>query len=73
MGLFTLPLGVQWLQLVNADKVDGIAVGFLNFSFTEAQLDARRGFTEQIMSTPRARARTGRTGLGSIRFLNSTR
>ncbi len=47
--LFTLPVGLQLLRILNAENVEGTAVGVLDFSFTEAQLDALRDFVNRIL------------------------
>ena len=47
--LFTLPVGMQFLQVLNAENVQGRALGFLDFSFTEAQLNALRDFANRIL------------------------
>ena len=47
--LFTLPVGMQFLQVLNAEEVQGRALGFLDFSLTEAQLNALRDFANRIL------------------------
>ena len=59
------PVGMQFLQVLNAENVQGRALGFLDFSFTEAQLNALRDFANRIL-LPRGNRR-GRLS-GTIRM-----
>ena len=47
--LFALPVGIQFLHVLNAEEVQGQAVGLLDFSFSEAQLNALRDFANRIL------------------------
>ena len=49
--LITLPLGIQFLRLLNAETVTGQALGIFNFSLDQGQLAALRAFANQILST----------------------
>ena len=49
--LITLPLGIQFLRLLNAETVAGQALGIFNFSLDQGQLAALRAFANQILST----------------------
>ena len=48
--LITLPLGMQFLELLNAETVTGQALGIFNFSLDQGQLAALRAFANQILS-----------------------
>ena len=58
--LFALPLGLSLLRLINSETVQGTAVGFLDFSFTETQLNVLRDFAQQLLSPQAADTQTGR-------------
>ena len=49
--IITLPLGIQFLELLNAETVTGQALGIFNFSLDQGQLAALRVFVNQILST----------------------
>ena len=71
--LFALPLGLSLLRLINSETVQGTAVGFLDFSFTETQLNVLRDFAQQLLSPQAADTQTGGTGFGPITFSNGAR
>ena len=47
---FTVPVGSQLLELVNAETVDGQAFGVVDFLLTSAQIDALREYVTRILS-----------------------
>lgn len=53
--LFRLPVGLQLLRILNAENVEGTAVGVLDFAFTEAQLEAFRAFANRILLSSNSR------------------
>ena len=48
--VFTLPVGLQLLHLINADTVDGNVLGSTDFIFSRAQIEALREYVTRILS-----------------------
>lgn len=58
--VFTLPVGLQLLHLINADTVDGNVLGSTDFMFSQAQIEALREYVTRILSVGQRRTRQGR-------------
>ena len=50
---FNLPVGLQFLHLLNAETIDGLVFGVVDFAFTPAHINALRDFANQTLSPRR--------------------